>query len=187
MITNAIPASVTTHDEYVEYFNANISDYARTQIREDILAGTPLPLGTVPLYGIAQRPLAGGGDPADFTEEIVRYTLIWLGFVGAAYAFSTREHIALEFFRDKFPPAGKHFLIIAMDVLILATVFAIMVVGGIKLVYSARMEFSPILHISRSLVYTMGPVSGILICFLQIVHIWEDVTGIDLNKEKEAE
>lgn len=126
-------------------------------------------------------------NPADFTEEIVRYTLIWLGFVGAAYAFSTREHIALEFFRDKFPPAGKHVLIIAMDVLILATVFAIMVVGGIKLVYSARMEFSPILHISRSLVYTMGPVSGILICFLQIVHIWEDVTGIDLNKEKEAE
>ena len=38
-------------------------------IREDILAGTPLPLGTVPLYGIAQRHLAGGGDPADFTEE----------------------------------------------------------------------------------------------------------------------
>ena len=23
-------------------------------------------------------------NPADFTEEIVRYTLIWLGFVGAA-------------------------------------------------------------------------------------------------------
>jgi len=125
-------------------------------------------------------------NPADFTEEIVRYLLIWLGFVGAAYAFSTREHIALFFFRDKFPPAIQHFLIVGMDVLILATVFAIMVVGGIKLVYSARMEFSPILHISRSLVYSMGPVSGVLICFLQIVHIWEDVTGIDLAKEKEA-
>ncbi len=38
MISNAIPASVTTHDEYVEYFNANISEFARGEIREDILA-----------------------------------------------------------------------------------------------------------------------------------------------------
>jgi phosphomethylpyrimidine synthase len=38
-------------------------------IRRDILAGTDLPLGTVPLYAVAQRHLAGGGDPSDFTDE----------------------------------------------------------------------------------------------------------------------
>jgi phosphomethylpyrimidine synthase len=40
-----------------------------TAIRRDILAGADLPLGTVPLYAIAQRHLAGGGDPSDFTDE----------------------------------------------------------------------------------------------------------------------
>jgi TRAP-type C4-dicarboxylate transport system permease small subunit len=125
-------------------------------------------------------------NPADFTEEIVRYLLIWLGFVGAAYAFSTREHIALFFFRDKLPANLRRGLIIAMDALVLVTIFAIMVVGGVKLVYSARMEFSPILFIPRSLVYAMGPVSGVLIAFLQLIHLWEDVTGKDLSKEKEA-
>ncbi|MBO6259064.1 MAG: TRAP transporter small permease subunit [Succinivibrio sp.] len=40
-------------------------------------------------------------SPTAFTEEIVRYTLIWTGFIGAAYAFSTRQHMALIFFRDK--------------------------------------------------------------------------------------
>ena len=39
-------------------------------------------------------------DPASFTEELVRYSLIWTGFIGAAYAFSTREHMALTFLRD---------------------------------------------------------------------------------------
>ena len=34
-------------------------------------------------------------SPAAFTEEIVRYLLIWTGFIGAAYAFSTRQHMAL--------------------------------------------------------------------------------------------
>ncbi len=125
-------------------------------------------------------------NPADFTEEIVRYLLIWLGFVGAAYAFSTREHIALFFFRDKLPTGLRRMLVIGMDALVLVTIFAIMVVGGIKLVYSASMEYSPILFIPRSLVYAMGPVAGVLITFLQVIHLWEDCTGRDLSKEEEA-
>ncbi|MHC1787927.1 phosphomethylpyrimidine synthase ThiC [Solidesulfovibrio sp.] len=36
-------------------------------IRAAILTATDLPLGTVPLYGVAQRHLARGGDPSDFT------------------------------------------------------------------------------------------------------------------------
>lgn len=39
MITNAIPATVTTHDEFVAYFNANISDFAKSHIRDSILEG----------------------------------------------------------------------------------------------------------------------------------------------------
>ncbi|MEL7641754.1 MAG: phosphomethylpyrimidine synthase ThiC [Solidesulfovibrio sp.] len=38
-------------------------------MRRDLLASLPLPLGTVPLYGVAQRHLAASGDPSDFTEE----------------------------------------------------------------------------------------------------------------------
>ena len=34
-------------------------------------------------------------SPAAFTEELVRYFLIWTGFIGAAYAFLTREHMCL--------------------------------------------------------------------------------------------
>ncbi len=48
-------------------------------------------------------------DPASFTEELVRYSLIWTGFIGAAYAFSTREHMALTFLRDKLEPNKKRF------------------------------------------------------------------------------
>ena len=41
-------------------------------------------------------------SPVAFTEELVRYSLIWTGFIGAAYAFSTREHMFLTLVRDKF-------------------------------------------------------------------------------------
>ena len=39
-------------------------------------------------------------SPAAFTEELVRYFLIWTGFIGAAYAFITREHMCLVLVRD---------------------------------------------------------------------------------------
>lgn len=44
-------------------------------IRRDILTGTDLPLGTVPLYAIAQHHLAGGGDPSDFTEDEILHEI----------------------------------------------------------------------------------------------------------------
>ena len=42
------------------------------------------------LYQVFTRYILN--SPAAFTEELVRYFLIWTGFIGAAYAFSTREH-----------------------------------------------------------------------------------------------
>ncbi|MBY8202786.1 TRAP transporter small permease subunit [Vibrio fluvialis] len=35
-------------------------------------------------------------DPANFTDELSRYLLIWIGVLGGAYTFSIRRHLALE-------------------------------------------------------------------------------------------
>ena len=45
------------------------------------------------LYQVFTRYILN--SPAAFTEELVRYFLIWTSFIGAAYAFSTREHMSL--------------------------------------------------------------------------------------------
>lgn len=50
-------------------------------------------------------------SPVAFTEELVRYSLIWTGFIGAAYAFSTREHMSLTLIiyrQGAHRPAGGH-------------------------------------------------------------------------------
>ena len=49
-------------------------------------------------------------SPAAFTEELVRYFLIWTGFIGAAYAFFTRQHMCLIVVRDSLNPVGKKIL-----------------------------------------------------------------------------
>ncbi|MCM2676141.1 TRAP transporter small permease [Alkalicoccobacillus plakortidis] len=40
-------------------------------------------------------------NPSVFTEEVLRFSLIWIGFLGASYAFGHREHLALTFLTSK--------------------------------------------------------------------------------------
>lgn len=54
-------------------------------------------------------------SPVAFTEELVRYSLIWTGFIGAAYAFSTREHMSLTLVRDKFTGKAHTALLVAIE------------------------------------------------------------------------
>ena len=100
-------------------------------------------------------------SPVAFTEELVRYSLIWTGFIGAAYAFSTREHMSLTLVRDKFTGKAHTALLVAIDSLILLLAIFVITIGGFKLAISASREFSALLGIPRSLVYSIAPISGI--------------------------
>ena len=125
-------------------------------------------------------------SPSDFTEEIVRYLLIWTGFIGAAYGFSTRQHMALMLVPNKMTEARRRTLMIVIDLLVLVVAFSVLTVGGAKLAISARKEFSALLGISRSLVYSMAPVSGVFIMIAQVINIWEDATGITIREKEEV-
>lgn len=124
-------------------------------------------------------------SPAAFTEELVRYFLIWTGFIGAAYAFITREHMCLVLVRDNLKPQQRRILMIFLDVLILVFALLVITIGGFKLAVSAQREYSALLGIPRSLVYGMAPVSGLFIIMAQIINIYEDVTGITIEGGKD--
>lgn len=126
-------------------------------------------------------------SPVAFTEELVRYSLIWTGFIGAAYAFSTREHMSLTLIRDKFTGKAHTALLVVIDGLILLMAIFVFTIGGFKLAVSASREFSALLGIPRSLVYSMAPISGVFIVLAQIINIYEDVTGEKVESEEGAD
>jgi TRAP-type C4-dicarboxylate transport system permease small subunit len=127
------------------------------------------------IYQVASRYIFHA--PSDFTQEWIRYLLIWTGFIGGAYAFVTRQHMALVYFREKMSPNKLRYLLIFVDTLILLFAFFVMLIGGTQLAISVSGVHSALLGISRSLVYSMGPISGAFIVVIQIINIWEDVTG----------
>ena len=125
-------------------------------------------------------------SPAAFTEELVRYSLIWTGFIGAAYAFSTRAHMSLVLLQESLKPEGRRILMICIDTLILIFAIFIITIGGFKLAMSAQKVYSALLGIPRSLVYAMAPVSGIFIIIAQLINLYEDVTGIKIEGGNES-
>lgn len=126
-------------------------------------------------------------SPVAFTEELVRYSLIWTGFIGAAYAFSTREHMSLTLIRDKFTGKAHTALLVVIDGLILLMAIFVFTIGGFKLAVSASREFSALLGIPRSLVYSIAPISGVFIVLAQIINIYEDVTGKKVESKEGAD
>ena len=75
-------------------------------------------------------------NPSDFTEEIVRYLLMWTSFVGAAYAFSTRQHMALLMVHNKLDDRGRRNLMVLADAAVLFFALFVMTIGGTKLATS---------------------------------------------------
>lgn len=125
------------------------------------------------------------GAPAAFTEELVRYALIWTALLSAAYAFLHRKHMALVVLREKLPQPVRRGLIIGADVLVLVFAVVVLVIGGAALAFSARDNVSALLGISHGLYYAIGPIAGLAITFAQVLNIWEDLTD-EVSHETEG-
>lgn len=122
-------------------------------------------------------------DPASFTEELVRYMLIWTGFIGSASAFGSRQHMALMILPESLPPAKKGLLMALVDFIVLAITVVVLLLGGISNAASSMNALSPLLGIPRGLVYAVTPVSALFLIVIQLINIYDDLTSA---KQQEA-
>jgi TRAP-type C4-dicarboxylate transport system permease small subunit len=113
------------------------------------------------------------GQSFSFTEEFARFALIWLAILGAAYLNGKREHLSMDFLLQKLSPEklAKRMQIIEIFMFVFALV--VMVIGGGNLVYTTLYlgQVSPAMHVSLGYVYSIVPISGLLIMFYSIYNI----------------
>lgn len=106
-------------------------------------------------------------NPSSFTEELSRYLFIWVGILGAAYASGKQTHLAIDIFPQKLNASNRIKLRIGINILIILFSFFVFVIGGGNLVYVNYElgQYSAALRVPLSLVYTVVPLSGILIMY----------------------
>ncbi|ASN06278.1 TRAP transporter small permease [Virgibacillus necropolis] len=101
-------------------------------------------------------------SPLAWTEELARYCLVWLTFLGAAYAMALKQHIGVEFFTNLFPEVGKKILYVCAT-LVSLMFFIIIIYQGFNLATSAMSQMSPALQIPMGLIYMVLPISGLFL------------------------
>lgn len=113
------------------------------------------------------------GRSYSFTEEFARFALIWLSLLGAAYLNGKQAHLSMDYFirnLDKQALLKRQRMI---EGLMLFFAVVVLLIGGGNLVYTTFLlgQKSPAMNVSLGYIYSIIPLSGILIIFYSLYHI----------------
>jgi TRAP-type C4-dicarboxylate transport system permease small subunit len=102
-----------------------------------------------------------------WSEEVPRYLLVWIGFLGAALAVDCKDHIGFDFLFNKLPKRAQEVLTLFLN-LGIALIGFIMVVYGIDFVKQFGDDWMESIPFTNVWFYTSLPVSGSLIILFVI-------------------
>lgn len=111
--------------------------------------------------------------PLSWTEEVSRFSLIWLTFISASIALRDNGHFAVDVISHRLSATSQKYYQIGIFLLMLVYLFTILKTG-ITLVPIAHMQESPALDIHMSYVYLAIPCGAALM----IVNILLKIHGL---------
>ncbi len=114
-------------------------------------------------------------NPSSFTEELAGFLLIWIGLLGASYAFYTKAHLGIDVLTYKLMGFKKQVVEILINLIVLAFAFFVMFIGGMRLVNLTFTlnQISPALGIEMGYIYLVIPISGVIVIYYAIYFILE--------------
>ena len=118
--------------------------------------------------------------PSSMTEEIARTLLLWIGMLGAAFAYRTGQHLGLDIVTRKMPHIWQQRVAFVLTAAVVLFALAVMVGGGGQLVLLTYQlnQMSAALGIRVSWIYLALPLSGLLIAFYglcQLRCLWHKI------------
>lgn len=106
-------------------------------------------------------------NPFSWTEELSRYTFVWVTFLGMAVAIKNGEHIALDILEKSLKGVSQK-TIKLINKLLLLSFASIWTYSGYKFVGLGMGQKSPSLGLPMEIVYLVIPISGILLIYFII-------------------
>ncbi len=120
-----------------------------------------------------------------WSEEVGRYTLIWITFIGASVGFKKKAHMGVDFLFKAFGKNTQAILTVISDIsiFILAVILA---VYGIKLASFVRFQTSAALLLPMAVPYSAIWIGGILTAVHSLAFMLSDIV-ILFNKNRTKE
>jgi TRAP-type transport system small permease protein len=107
-------------------------------------------------------------DALAWAEELARYTMIWMSWLGGGLALRRGGHLAAEFAIDRLPPGARRMIILAGQVLALG--FLLIVLWyGVALTRNVALQTTSALRVSMQFPYSAMPVGALLMIYHLVV------------------
>ncbi len=124
-------------------------------------------------------------SPSTVSEELLTYSFTWMALLSSAYVFGKRDHMRMGFMADKFGRGGQKILGILSEILIMILAGSVMIYGGITITQLTMTQSTASLGIPMGVVYTIIPISGVLIVLYSILNLVDLIMGVDRTTGKE--
>lgn len=111
-----------------------------------------------------------------WSEELARFMLVWLAFLGASVAYRRRVHPGVDIFYSQTPPWLQQTLSIVIH-LISIGLFCVMIVFGYQFAYFVRLQISPALYLPKWVIFSVIPISGLILTLHGLAFLLAELTG----------
>lgn len=125
--------------------------------------------------------------PSTVSEELLTYSFTWMALLASAYVFGKRDHMRMGFLADKISGTPRKALEIVIECLVLLLALSVMVYGGFTIMQLTMTQKTASLGIPMGYVYTVLPLSGLLIVFYSIVNIADLAAGYERQQREVKE
>lgn len=126
-------------------------------------------------------------SPSTISEELVTYSFTWMALLASAYVFGKRDHMRMGFLADKLTGTPRKILEIVIECLVMLLAGSVMVYGGYNIMQLTMTQVTASLGIPMGVVYTVVPLSGILIVFYSILNIVDLAVGYEREQREVKE
>lgn len=120
--------------------------------------------------------------PLPWAEEVARYTMIWIVYLGASVGINRGAHVGFSFFVEKSSPkVAKILAIISTTAVALFVTFY--TYYGVLICQRTAEQLTASLQIPMAVVYAALPISGIL-CLFQLVNAFINLVNPEESMEE---
>lgn len=100
-------------------------------------------------------------QPLAWTEELARYLLVWITFLGSGYAMSVKAHPSVELLYERANGMVKRVMMVLSTAVILFFFWQI-IVKSFEFIQRSMVQTSPALQIPMGYIYTAIPIASVL-------------------------
>lgn len=116
-------------------------------------------------------------DAIPWSEEVSKYLMVWLTFLGTPIALRQAGHISIDLLLKVFRPRGQQVFHLVINLVIIATM-GIVFWKGVAFAELGARQVASSLNFSMLWMYISVPIGSALTCLVAIEHSLRSLAGI---------